>query len=667
MPLIALLASLCLQAQTPPQKRAMTVDDVFALKQVSDPQISPDGKSVVYVVSVVDAGRNRRDTDLWLVKADGEGAAPRQITFNAGRDFSPRWSPDGKRIAFLRTRPESGENSPQIWLMDFPGGEARRLTNESGIGSLEWSQDGSALYFLAEEPRAIPGSGPNQMVTQSRIMPIVEDENRPRTQLVRLELPGGAKAQVTRGAFSVSEFSLSPDETAVVFEAAPTSYFNDSPKSEIYLLSLNAKDAQPRQLTKNAWSERGFAWRPDGSGFIFLAGADQEFKSRSLQEDLFFYSLKEGRVEAQSLGSAARSSTGYPGPVTQAEWFDPNTLLLVVAHGTNQDVRLYDYPSQSLFPVTRGGGVSSSVSLSRSGDRIAFLRETPERAADVWVSDIPPFQEPRAVTGHNLFVRELALATFEVVRWKASDGVEVEGILYTPEGKGPWPLVTNIHGGPASAQMAGFYASHGSYPHVLAGQGVATLYPNYRGSTNYGTAFVMRSVGDRNGRDALDIEEGIDAMVQRGVADPKRLAVMGWSAGGVLTNWLVTRSARFRAAISGAGTSAWIFQYFLSDYTFGSDTYFNGTPWEKDELYWERSPLRLAPRVKTPVLIHAGTNDERVPIAHSRAWFRALRANGVTTRMVSYPGEPHGLQLPSSQRRKLEEDLAWLSKYLLAP
>ncbi|HWQ03332.1 MAG TPA: prolyl oligopeptidase family serine peptidase, partial [Candidatus Nitrosotenuis sp.] len=182
----------------------------------------------------------------------------------------------------------------------------------------------------------------------------------------------------------------------------------------------------------------------------------------------------------------------------------------------------------------------------------------------------------------------------------------------------------------------------------------------------YGVEFAARSLGDRNGRDALDIEESIDAVVKAGIADPERLAVAGWSAGGVLTNWLITRR-HYRAAISGAGVSDWRMQYFLSDYTYGSDFYFCGTPWAKTDFYWERSPLRLAAQVRTPTLIHVGGNDERVPAAHARAWFRALREHGVTTRFVVYPSEPHSLQRPENQRRKMEEDLAWLRMHLLPP
>jgi dipeptidyl aminopeptidase/acylaminoacyl peptidase/cyclophilin family peptidyl-prolyl cis-trans isomerase len=630
------------------------VDDVFALAQVSDPQISPDGRGVVYVLTRTDEARNRRESDLWIVR---ENATPRPLTSYAGRDASPRWSPDGNFIAFLRTRAEGGPGATQISLLSLNGGEPQPLTDEPlGVTSFAWSPDGKFLYLLAPERErpARPAGGA-----------YAEDEDRPRAHLWRLDLGSGKKSRVTSGPLHLREFAVSPTGELAVVAAAPSSYFNEGPKSEIYLVALNVASPAPlKQLTLNTWAEGGFAWRPDGSGFIFLAAADAEFQHRALQSRAFFFSLKDGSVEPLILRELAARGAVFPGPVLRGEWADLNSLLLIASKGTGQHIYLCDFSSGALAAVTRGDEVVGAFSVSADGERVALVKETPTRPADVFTVSVPPLEPPRALTDHNPLVRDWQLAKFEVVSWTASDGVEVEGILWTPEGKGPWPLLTLIHGGPASADTAGFAFSAGEYPHLLAALGVAVFQPNYRGSTNYGEEFAARSLGDRNGRDALDIEEGIDAVVKAGIADPNHLAVAGWSAGGVLTNWLVTRR-HYRAAISGAGVSDWHMQYFLSDYTYGSDFYFGGAPWAKNELYWERSPLRLAAQVRTPTLIHVGGNDERVPAAHARAWFRALREHGVTTRFIVYPGEPHTLQQPANQRRKIEEDLAWLKLHLL--
>jgi dipeptidyl aminopeptidase/acylaminoacyl peptidase/cyclophilin family peptidyl-prolyl cis-trans isomerase len=640
-------------AQEPP-RRPVTVDDIFTLAQVSDAQISPDGRSVAYVLTRVDEARNRRDSDLWLVRED---AAPRPLTSYAGRDASPRWSPDGKSVAFLRTRTEGGPGATQIFLLSLDGGEPQPLTEQPlSVNSFAWSPDGKLLYFLApERERPAPAAGGAY----------AEDEDRPRAHLWRLELLSGKKTQLTSGPLHLREFAVSPTGEMAAVAAAPSSYFNDGPKSEIYLVALNATPPAPlKKLTLNAWSEGGFAWRPDGSGFLFLAAADAEFQKRALQSRAFFFSLHEGAIQPLELRELAARGAVFPGPVERVAWADLNSLLLVAAKGTGQHIYLCDFSSGALAAVTRGDEVAGGFSVSADGERIAFVKETPARPADVYSVSIPPLEPARALTDHNPQVRTWQLAKFDVVSWKASDGVEIEGILWTPEGNGPWPLLTLIHGGPASADTAGFAFSAMEYPHLLAALGVAVFQPNYRGSTNYGEDFAARSVGDRNARDARDIEEGIDAVVKAGIADPDRLAVAGWSAGGVLTNWLITRR-HYRAAISGAGVSDWRMQYFLSDYTYGSDFYFSGTPWQRNELYWERSPLRWAAQVRTPTLIHVGGNDERVPPAHSRAWFRALREHGVTARFLVYPGEPHSLQQPASQRRKIGEDLAWLKLHLL--
>jgi len=645
--LLCLLAVSQVWVQGAAAQRPMTVDDVLALKQVSDPQMAPDGSMVAYVVSTADATAGRWTSDLWLVTPPNRAGAgtARQLTFQPGRDFSPRWSPDGRWLAFLSMRGDVMR--PQIHLLPIAGGEARALTEEpQGVQRFAWAGDGQRLYYLAAEPPPKPDPRSGQVQ--------VEDEERPPARLWQVAVATGEKTRVLAGDFHLADFAISPDGNFILYAAAPTAYFNDWPRTELFL--VQADGAVPaRQLTRNGWGESDFAWRPDGTGFLFLSEADAAFAQRVPQGALFYFDL--GRLEVRAL------LADFPGAVEQGEWLDNETLLLVAGRGVEQHLYRLEFRTGKLEAVTTGAAVDAGLSFSRAAQRIAFARSTPARPADIWLHEVGG--ETHALTDHNPKVRELALGRYEVFRWKASDGVEVEGILYTPAGRGPWPLVTLIHGGPAAAEIANFAASSGRPVHLLTALGCAMFLPNYRGSTNYGAAFAARSVGDRNGRDAQDIEEGIDALIARGVADPQRLALMGWSAGGVLTNWLIANNPRYRAASTGAGVADWTFQYFLSDYTFGSDYYLGGTPWEKQAFYWERSPLRLAAQVRTPTLVHSGANDERVPIAHTRAWYRALKAFGVPTRFVVYGGEPHVLQQLAHQRRKMEEDLAWFRRYLL--
>jgi len=643
------------QAQT---KRPMTPADVLALKQVSDPQISPDGSAVVYVVSVADFEHARSDSDLWLVRP---GEAPRQITSNVGRDSSPRWSPDGKTIAFLRTRPEAGETSAQIWLLPADGGEARPLTSEPrGVSSFQWAPDSQSIFYLASDAPRPPRGRPE---------PQVEDEGAGIARLWQIWPATGRKSRFDAIEQHIREFAVAPDASGIALALAPTGYFNDVLKSELYLLDLRAAGAKPHRLTENIFPENGIQWRPDSAGFAFLAGADAAFKNQAFENNFFYF--HNGAVRHVALPNVTGDKSESPGTPEQIEWLDARNLLVVAASNVFQRVYQWNLDTDRIVPATPGNSVSAGASAAPKAARFACVSQSWDSPNQVWLANIqqgantPP---PQRLTNHNPQVREFLLPKFELVRWKASDGVEVEGILLTPETgpsdkKAPWPLVTRIHGGPASAEMAGFQAS----AYVLTGMGIAVFLPNYRGSTNYGEAFAARSIGDRNGRDARDIEEGIDALIARGIADKDRLGVMGWSAGGVLTNWLIANNPRYRAASSGAGVADWTMQYFLSDYTWGSDLYFGGTPWQKHDLYWERSPLRLAAQVKTPTLIHSGANDERVPTPHCRAWYRALRQHGVTARFIVYPGEPHSLQQPAHQLRRLEEDAAWFRRFLLAP
>jgi len=653
----------------------MTVDNLFEFRSVSDPQISPEGLSVVYVVSLADFENAHWDTDLWLVRweagkpADGWGA-PRQLTFTTARDTRPRWSPDGQSIAFLR----GSGTSAQIWLLALAGGEPRAVTHAArGISSFQWAPDGKAIFYLAASPPQVAAPQP----ANARPQPRVESDDGPFTHLWRLDLSTLKTEQLTTGALELEEFAVSPDGEKIAFSATPDpAPLAAAQRSEIFLLNSILRPspgaAAPWRLTQNGWGESGFSWRPDSSGFLFLAEADAKFEFFIQQQSAFFFDLASGKVQAVRLDTGPAAE--FNGTVEQVEWFSAGEILAVVSEGVCASLRLVRFASGDSRSLTHCPAVAGSISLSDNRLRnIALLEQSPAEPARLGVissvADLHAGQvfRRRNIASHNAMANELALARFQVVRWQASDGVEVEGILYKPEGKGPWPLVTMIHGGPASAEQAGFLATWGRYPHVLAAMGAASFLPNYRGSTGYGAAFHQRSVGDRNGRDAQDIEEGIDALIARGVADAKRLALMGWSAGGVLTNWLVANHPRYRAASSGAGVSDWTFQYFLSDYAYGSNYYFRGTPWEQREKYWEKSPLRIAVAVKTPVLLHWGANDERVPLPHGRAWYRALRANGVPVRFVVYPGEGHTLAQPAHQKRKLEEDLAWFRKYLLGP
>ena len=633
----------------------MTIDDIFAVKQVSDPQISPDGTRVVYVVSVADKARNRWDTDLWLVNVADGAASARQLTFNPGRDNSPRWSPDGKSIAFLRARPDSDSPAAQLFLLPMDtAGEAYALSSEPlGVASFAWAPAAQRIYFTANE-RATGAPPPARNAPRQ---PMVEDADRAKASLFRLDVVTRVKTKLTDGRQHISDFAVSPDESKIIFTAAPSSDLNESLKTELYLMTLSAAGSAPKRLTENSIPENDPEWRPDGAGFIFLASATPDFKRYIQQGTTFYFDLASGTIRHVMLRGGA-----YPdhyGPIEQAAWIDQNNLLVSYARTTLQWLLYHNLASGSSSAIS-SEGLSGDFSIAQKSGTVAYVFETPEHPAEIYALTLPK-GVGRALTNHNAQVSGWQLPEMHNVSFIASDKVEVSGIFLRPQGTGPFPLVTIIHGGPAGADMASFT----EFANVLTGAGIAVYFPNYRGSTNYGASFHLRSVGDRNGRDARDILEGIDDLVRRGWADKDRLGVMGWSAGGVLTNWLVANDTRFRAASSGAGVSDWRLQYFLSDYHFGIHYYFGGGPWEKNEQLWERSPLRLASRVKTPTLIHCGERDERVPIEHSRAWFRALREHGVETKFIVYPGEPHGLQQPSNQRRRHEEDFQWFKKYLL--
>ncbi len=637
-------------------KRPVTVDDLMAIRNVTDARVSPDGTRVVYVVSVPDLAANRHDSDLWLVNADGSGR--RRLTAGPGRDDGPRWSPDGRRIAFLSDR----DGSTRIWRIAPDGGEATAIDGSPrAAGPFAWFPDGRRLAVLLPEDAGDSDRRPSGP-------PVSVDAGRepPRMGIRILDVATGACVPLTRGTGSVESFSISPDGSEVAYSARPTSSVPDLFNSDLFVVDVASGGV--RNLVVRPGPDSGPQWSPDGSRIAFVT-------THGRLEWVANWSI--GLVPAAG-GPVENVTPDFDEFITSCRWAaDGGRLFFTSSAGVANQLFAADVRTKTVAAVSSGLRVIADASFSRDGRVAAFTVSDSTHPADAFISRTSPF-EPRRLAETNPQLAELDLGETEVVRWTSFDGREIEGLLLKPAGYVPgrtYPLLTYVHGGPSakfecafSPQIGGSTPIQGeSLPlQALAGRGFAILMPNPRGSYGYGERFRTANVKDWGHGDYLDIMAGVDAMVARGVADPDRCGIMGRSYGGYMTAWAITRTTRFRAAALGAGMSNLVSFYGQTDIPGYMEYYLGGTPWTAREEYEARSPVVFADRVRTPVLITHGEEDARVPLPQARELYTALRRQGVEARLVVFPRQGHVVLEPRSEREIMALNLEWFVSHIPA-
>ncbi len=653
--LLALLAS----AQ---DKRPMTFDDIMALKQVSNAQISPDGKLVVYTVSYADMKENERRSELWVVPASG-GQARR---FTGGKnDSSPQWSPDGEWIAFLSTRGApapaagaaagaSGGSRPQIYLISPFGGEAEKLTDsKTGVNAFVWSPDSRRIAYVAQ----VPLTEAEEKKQKERDDAQVVDTNFRFTSLWVIELETKKATEIVKGDLVISDPQWSPDGKKLSYTVHPTPKPDDSSLSDIFIANADGSGT-PRKLIENAGPDNGARWSPDGK---WLAFNSRDAKNGVLGFQRLHLVSSEGgtpRVLAPDLGSSASNLT----------WArDSSTLYFQAVSRTTTQIYSVPVTGGPVKQLSSSEGVIAGFSLSRDQSRIAFTHSSLQNPAEVYLSAFPQL-EPVKLTDHNPQLKEIALGRGEVIRWKSKDGMEIEGLLIYPVGYEAgkrYPLIANIHGGPSGVWMQSFPGSYGNYAHVWAGKGWLVFLPNVRGSSGYGEKFLLANVRDWGGGDYQDIQSGLDELIKRGLADPNRLGQTGWSYGGYMTAWTLTQTNRFKAVMVGAGLTNMFSMYSTNDLQRVLEGYFGAPPWDDLPAYSRASAMTFIKQAKTPTLILHGANDQRVPVGQAQELYMGLKKNNVPVQLVFYPREGHGLQEPRHQLDKMKREYAWFAKYVL--
>lgn len=630
----------------------LTVDAVLDLQQVSDARMHPDGERIAYTVSaaVTEPKKMKAASRVWLTGPSG--VDPRPLTAEGTRAHSPRWSPDGKTLAFLGSR--EGEGKDQLFLLN-EWSEARQATDcPGGVRDLVWRPDGSGLLLLVTD--APPDDEADEHAA-GRDWIVYEHDHR-FTRIWRHDLAGEDLTRLSHAAAQVYELAISPDGREIVALVADEPYNWSWYRARLARLRPDGAFETIHTSTKQYTSP---AFSPDGQrlAVITCTFSDQGMTGG----DVLLLDLDGGHPRLLT--------EGHPRSYLNAVW-DTDGARLLCAAIEDGEAELgwlgLDGAWRGLWrdqaAIHRYGG--AIFTHGSDGETLALTRGTPSVPSDVYTFDLATSELTRQ-TDHHARIRERRIAPVETLRWRASDGTTIQGLLVRPiDGPdGPWPMVTLIHGGPTSLWSYDFPGARSmGWVQLLAAEGYAVLLPNPRGSMGWGTAFAEANIGDMGGADWGDIVAGIDDCVAQGIADPDRLGVGGWSYGGYLTAWAVTQTTRFKAAVAGASITNWISFHGVSTIPDFDAGFYAVDPFNWDGHYGQFSPMAHVRNVTTPTLFLHGERDPICPLGQAHEMWRALKELGVDTQLTVYPREGHGIREREHARDVLERAVRWWKRYL---
>jgi dipeptidyl aminopeptidase/acylaminoacyl peptidase len=653
----------------------VTIDDYFTQAFIADVAVSPDGKQVVYIDARWEPPRETRNADLWVVST--AGGTPRRLTFEFGGESSPQWSPEGKYIYYQAGRkrddgkypPENGK--PQVWRHAIESGDVLPVTRvEEGVAAFRISDNGKAVYYTVSKD-AREGKWKALQEKYSKLD--YGHGKHLKSELWKVDLESWRSEKLLDAGRYIHDFAVSHSGRKVAMISTPDEHLislEGWSQIDVHDLDTNKTATLKDELWRKqapspfGWLE-SLAWSHDDARLAFTVAFD------GYPAEIIV--TQWNGAEAQSWKLARPDDSYVEGGRLMWAYNSPDLYFLGDWHSRKRVYRIknVDGGNQGATDiVTPRDVVVSAFSVASDADKVVVVKSDPANTEDVFaIEGTGRAASYRKLTDVNPQMRKWKLPSLRLVSWKGANGDTVEGLLELPPGYEPGkerlPLILEIHGGPTSATPYCLrYWIYGDL--LMAARGYARLSPNYRGSVGYGDKFLVDLVGRENDIEVKDLIAGVDAMIEQGIADPDKLGVMGWSNGGFLTNAVVGADQRFKAASSGAGVLDQFLQWGLED-TPGHVINFMGAklPWESPEAYRKGSPAYQLGQVKTPMLIHVGANDARVPAAHSRTLHRALyRYLNVDSQLVMYPGEEHSLGKRENRRAKMEWDQAWFDHYL---
>lgn len=638
----------------------LTVEDLLKLKSIGEAQVDPSGSRVAFVVaeSVVEFKQPSPVSRIWLT--DVAGGEPRQLTQGPGSDDLPRWSPDGSMLAFRSDRAKRG--SSRLYLLRAAWQEAMPLgTLDRPVSAIHWSPDGRRVAVIAKDKRA------NEEERREGDDPILYDEDTPYARLWLIDIATGDTRCLTPGPLHVWEVDWAPDGRSLAAIVTDLPIFDAWYHAR--LVSLDAESGEARVVYSPASENRQIkhpAWSPDGRSIAILSATWSDPPGTS--GDIFV-----AAAGGESPSRVRDLTAGQPRSFSTFRWLPDSSGLIAAATERNRaaicEVGL-DGETETLWSDERAFG-RGRVSFSADGGVVATGMSSPTQPSELWIGRVArdgeasiDWQQRSSV---NADFPDTPLPRVETLAWKAPDGMPVEGILLLPPGEptGPLPMVVMVHGGPSGSSGYSFTGvGLGGVMDLLAQRGVAIFMPNYRGSTGWGLEFAEANIGDLGGGDLADVLAGVDECVSRGIADPARLGICGWSYGGYLTPWAITQTDRFKAAISGASITSWYSYHGGSDRPGFDEFFYRTDPYSLDGPYAARSPLFQVDKVVTPTLFLHGGQDECCPVIDPQQMSRGLRAKGVETQCVIYPREGHGIREREHVRDLMERSLAWFMERL---
>ena len=653
----ALCASLSAQARRP-----LKVDDYFAIKRLGDPRVSPDGRFVAYTISTSELKTDKSETRIWMSPHGGGEAVA--MTRKGASSSSPRFSPDGKWLAFLSAR---DEGEAQVWLLNRQGGEAEQLTEvKQGVEGFEWSPDGGRLVLIVRDPTPEQAGDSSWVGLKAKTpRPVVVDRlqfkrdysgylDRRRTHLYVFDVAAKGCTQLTSGDWDDSRPAWSPDGRLIAFQSNRDSV-DGSYNSDIFVVSASdtTKGSTTRRITHEPGQDEDPAWSPDGRWIAYTRQPSGEPIS-------LIYDPPHLAVIPAEGGTPRALTATLERPVYEPRFApDGRSVLVMMEDSGEQHLVRVAVDGGSPERIVKGPRSVRAYDLLADGSSVVLVSE-PTLPNEVFAATATSLRQ--VTFANKALLDSLDLVTPQAITTRTKDGTAVEFFLFTPAGVPPGhpaPTLLRIHGGP----VAQYDVSFSFEAQLFAAGGFAVVMPNPRGSSGYGARFTRAIMADWGNKDFDDVMASVDEAVRLGVADPERLGVGGWSYGGILTNYVITKSTRFKAAVSGASEALYTTNYGHDHYQYLWEIEL-GLPW-RNQKAWDRiSPFWSVERITTPTLWMGGASDWNVPIINSEQMYQAMKRLGRTTELVVYPGQHHGISKPSYVKDRWERYLAWYNRFL---
>jgi len=642
-------------------KRSIAVNDIYNIREVRDPQRSPDGKWVAYTVTTAVKETDKNNTDVWMVSWDG--AQQIQVTSTPEGEASPKWSPDNKYLSFVSSR--QGTKDGQVWLLNRAGGEAVKITDiKGGVSDHVWSPDSKRLVLVVKDPDPADKDADEKADEKKTPKPIVVDRYRfkadrdgflrgERSHLYLFDLEAKKAEILTPGRFEESAPAWAPDGSRIAFiRVHGEGDVDRMPNGDVFVIDAKP-GAQPRRLTSTTAEESGrLSWSPDGRQIAYLLGDEVKYSA---------YDQHKLAVISASGGQARILTESLDRPVGAGSWSaDGSALFFTITDDRAVHVGKVAATGGPVQRLVEGRRVVTNLSAGEDDD-FAVLASSATEIPEVHALEAGKL---RKLTRQNDdWLKGILLGTTEDFTSTSRDGTVVNSLIVKPpafDAGRKYPVLLRIHGGPNGQDQHSFNYDR----EVFAASGYVVISVNYRGSNGRGNAYQRAIFADWGNKEVVDLLGAMDTLQKLPWVDSTRLGIGGWSYGGILTNYTIAQDTRFRAAISGAGSSNQISMY-------GSDQYITqyeqeiGPPWKSQDLWIKISyPFFNADRIKTPTLFLVGQNDFNVPLAGSEQMYQALRSLGIDTQLVIYPNQFHGITIPSYRIDRMQRYLDWYSRYL---